>query len=59
MRSFVSLRGFTTALFSFFVVSGFAAERTLNVSGVPVTLQDLSGEVDIFYSAMRFNRSIN
>jgi RHS repeat-associated protein len=59
MKDSISLCGLAAALFSLFVAGGFAAERTLNVSGVPVTLQDLSGEVDIFYSAMRLNRSIN
>ena len=51
--------GLIVAFLSIFVASGFAADRTLTVSGVPVTLQDLSGEVDIFYSAMRFNRAMS
>jgi RHS repeat-associated protein len=58
MRSSAFLHGAFAALFSF-VIGAHAAERTLTVSGVPVTLQDLSGEVDIFYSAMRFNRALN
>src|SRR5436190_3207416 len=58
MRSSAFLRGALAALLSFVVVAS-SAERTLTVSGVPVTLQDLSGEVDIYYSGMRFNRALN
>ncbi|HEX7861016.1 MAG TPA: hypothetical protein VF773_11855 [Verrucomicrobiae bacterium] len=29
------------------------------VGGAPVTLQDISAEVEVFYSAMRYNRAQN
>ena len=34
-----------------------AAEKTLVIGGVPVTLQELTGEVEVYFSGMRFNRA--
>lgn len=36
-----------------------AAEKTLVFSGVPVAVQDLSGEVDVYFTSMRLNRGLN
>src|SRR5688572_23924337 len=41
------------------LLSMSAAEKTLTFSGVPVTLQDLSGEVDVYFTSMRLNRGLN
>src|SRR4051812_8287632 len=46
-------------LLSFLAPRAFAAEKTLNISGMPVTLQDLSADVTINYYSMRLNRALN
>src|SRR5215217_8023165 len=36
-----------------------AAEKTLIFSGVPVTVQDVTADVEVNYSSMRLNRALN
>jgi RHS repeat-associated protein len=36
-----------------------AAEKTLTVAGANVTLADVTGETEVFYSSMRLNRALN
>lgn len=50
----------TAVLFFLFAISrGEGAERTFQLSGVPMVLQEVSGTTEIYYSAMRFNRVSN
>jgi RHS repeat-associated protein len=55
MTRFVS----ALCLFVLGAATAFAAERTLNFSGTPVAVQDLSGEVDVYFTSMRLNRALN
>lgn len=41
------------------LISARAQEKTLTVSGVPIVLQDVTPQADVFYSGMRFNRASN
>ena len=40
-------------------VASSAADKTLIFSGVAITVQDVSADVDVIYSSMRLNRALN
>lgn len=47
------------AVVCLFALSLHAADRTFTLGGTNAVLQDASSEVDVYYSAMRFNRAQN
>jgi RHS repeat-associated protein len=52
--------GVRSLVFLFFICASCLAEdKTLTLSGAPVTVRDVSADVDVTYSSMRLNRALN
>jgi hypothetical protein len=56
LRRFNVLLLFVTSLLG---ANAFAADKTLLLDGAPVTMRDVSDDVEINYSSMRWNRALN